>query len=145
MIRRLDAWIGKHLMQPPIIWVCQRVGINQYAFYRYGWWLVAVHAVAFEKPWTGLWWFAVLFAIARTVSAGAWLDRPRPDAPALRMILLVLLAMGLVDLAFGEPALHGTISNLTALVAEYALTITTIPPRKTEERARKLKLARLSA
>ena len=36
-MRKLDLWIGTRLFHPPIIWLCQRTGMTQWAVSAYAW------------------------------------------------------------------------------------------------------------
>ncbi len=138
MIHRLDAWLAKHLFHPPIILVCQLTGCTQYALHRYLWWLLALISVATDDhaSWS-MSAFNTLFAFARTLSAGFRPDRPTSSALALRMFFWALIAMDLLLTLPGADGLGTLLYMLTALFAEYAATITTIPPREVRERKRK--------
>lgn len=139
MIRRLDAFLGKRMFQPPIIWICQRAGINQYAFYRFGWMLVGLHALWLDRGHFNGWtvWL-IFFALTRVLSAGIYPDRPASPSFGLRVFFLVILAVDAGGVAFGYPLDAVDLNLLMALVAEYAATITTIPPREIKEPARNL-------
>lgn len=135
MIRRIDAWIGLRLFHPPVIWICQRARITQWAFYRYGWWIYALwalwrddHSSAVETV------MLVAFALIRTLSAGLSLNSPAPQSLLLRYLLWVTGFWILLP-----PITHRDLEalgmQLLILAAEYATTIRTIPPRKKREDA----------
>lgn len=139
MIRRLDRWIGIRLFHPPIIWLCQRTGMTQYAVARYGWMLAAwtlVMRISFEG--VGDWIFALLVILVTVLET--WRAAVTPNAPSLRadglrIIILLFAAFDVgvllvVSAKDGFPGLRwGHAWDLFALTAEYAKTIRTIPPR----------------
>jgi hypothetical protein len=137
MIRRIDAWVGLRLFHPPIIWLCQRTGVTQWAFYRYAWWIYALWAVWRDdhRSTSDTVWL-VLFALIRTVSAGLSLNSPAPTSLVLRCLLWVVLAWILFP-----PLVRGDVEHagmqLLILAAEYATTIRTIPPRKKRQPAQR--------
>jgi len=146
-VRRLDAWIGKRIMHPPIIWVCQRAGVTQFAVFRFLWWIVGLQSLLMSNPTHVLWrTFCIVFAIATTVSAAVWPDRPvKADRGGLRAWLWAWLLLDLLCCIALRKWSWGLTNLALALLAEYAATIVTIPPRKSEQMARRLKLARLGA
>jgi hypothetical protein len=144
MIRRIDHWIGSRLFHPPIIWLCQRTGMTQFAVARYGWMLAAwtlVMRISFEG--VGDWIFSALIILVTLVET--WRAAVMPNSPArrndgLRIIVLLFAAFDVSTLVFvsaryGFPGFHwGHAWDLFALTAEYAKTIRTIPPRKVSQR-----------
>ena len=142
MIGRIDAWIGKRIMHPPIIWVCQRAKVSQYAVYRYAWWIVALHWLWLSRDaGLGHRTFLILFALMQTVNAGLAPDRPVRSALAFRVMLAFLIALGV----FLGDSVAEVLNTALALVAEYAATIATIPPRKLPERRTGRKTAQVPA
>jgi len=134
MLRRIDAWVGLCLFQPPVIWFCQRTGITQWAFYRCGWWIYALWAVwrdehdsAINTVWL------VAFALLRTIGANLSLNRPAPRSLVLRCLCWVVLAFVLLP-PITRHDVENAVAQLAVLAAEYATTIAQIPPRKKRER-----------
>jgi hypothetical protein len=142
MLKRFDHWLGKEIFQPPIIWLCQRTGMTQFAVARYGWMLAAwtlVMRISFEG--VGDWVFAALILIVTVLET--WRAAVMPNAPSrgnsgLRFIILIFTAIDIGTLVYTS-ARHGFPGfswrhawDLFALIAEYAKTIGTIPPRKIE-------------
>lgn len=145
MLDRLDRWFGKAIMQPPIIWLCQRTGMTQRAVYRYGWMLATwtlVMRIGFEGM--GDWIFAILailLTLMETARAAFMPDAPAPRSDFLRRIVLLFAIFDVVRLVMGAVQ-HGFQGfswthawDLFALIAEYAKTIDTIPPRRMREPA----------
>ena len=140
MLNRLDAWIGRELMHPPITWFCQRTGMTQRAVSRYAWMLAAwtlVMRIGFDG--IGNWLFAVLvilMTVRETAIAAIAPDRAAAPIGFLRRAIVLLTVFDIVTLTVvtarhGFPGLHwGLAWDLFALVAEYAKTIDTIPPRR---------------
>lgn len=143
MIRAIDNWIGTRLFHPPIIWLCQRAGMTQYAVARYGWMLAAwtlVMRISFEG--VGDWIVSALIlavTVLETWRAAATPDAPTGRSDGLRLIILLFAAIDIGTLLFvtarsGFPGLGWSHAwDLFALTAEYAKTIRTIPPRKRKE------------
>lgn len=145
MISRLDHWIGTRLFHPPIIWLCQRTGMTQFAVARYGWMLAAwtlVMRIGFEG--IGDWIFSALILVVTLIET--WRAAVMPNAPTrrsdgLRIIILLFAAFDLgwlvvVSARHGFPGFRwGHAWDLFALTAEYAKTIRTIPPRNVRARA----------
>ena len=144
MIRRLDAWIGTKLFHPPIIWLCQRTGMSQFAVARYGWMLAAwtlVMRISFEG--VGDWIFSALVILVTVLET--WRAAVMPNSPSRRSdglrVIILLFAMFDVGLLVvesarsGFPGFHwGHAWDLFALTAEYAKTVRTIPPREAQKR-----------
>ena len=144
MLNRLDTWIGRELMHPPIIWFCRRTGMTQRAVSRYAWMLAAwtlVMRISFDGIGNRL--FAVLvilMTVRETAIAAIAPDRPAVPIGFLRRAIVLLTVFDIATLTVvtarhGFPGLHwGLAWDLFALVAEYAKTIDTIPPRRIKER-----------
>jgi hypothetical protein len=145
MFARIDHWIGKEIFHPPIILLCQLTGISQRAVARYGWMLAAwtlVMRISFEG--IGDWIFsiiAILVTFLETARAAMTPDAPTLRNDLLRRIILIFTVMDIVGLAIGT-AQHGFRGfswnhawDLFALIAEYAKTIETIPPREVKRSA----------
>jgi hypothetical protein len=140
MIRRIDHWIGTRLFHPPIIWLCQRTGMTQFAVARYGWMLAAwtlVMRITFEG--VGDWILSALIIVVTLLET--WRAAVMPNAPTrrndgLRIVILLFATFDIgmlvfVSARYGFPGFHwGHAWDLFALTAEYAKTIRTIPPRK---------------
>lgn len=137
-MKRIDAWIGRTLFHPPIILLCQRTGMTQYAVYRYIWWLAALSALARGSN-TAWWWqaFIVMLAICTTISAGLTPDRPRDGSASMRGLFLATLTLNLLGVGMDiDGSALATAQTIALLSAEYALTIRTFPPRSTREKKR---------
>jgi hypothetical protein len=138
MIRRIDAWVGLRLFHPPIIWVCQRAGMTQWAFYRYAWWIAALWCVWDDDRSSTVWTVLLVGgALIRTMSAGLHINRP---ARSLRLLRYGGLFAALLIVGFGAARQYSAAEfadqmgwDILMLAAEYAATIRTIPPRKKRE------------
>lgn len=134
-LRLADAWIGTKLFHPPIIWLCQRTGMSQYAIYRYLWWVAALWLVWKDdhssKANTA---FLAVFALVRTLSVGISINRPARPEGWVRILFFGFLAYDVIGAASGRGgATAQGLGDLLVLAAEYAATITTIPPQKKRE------------
>ena len=134
LIRRIDAWIGRVLMHPPIILICQLTRMSQHAFHRYLWWIVALHALwQDDHERIAYTVFFILFALTRTVSAARNPVKISRSALVLRIFFWSTLIASIATLFFGHRPDGADLDTLLALIAEYAATIKTIPPRKETE------------
>lgn len=134
-IAAFDAWLGRRVFHPPIIWVCQRARITQWAFYRYAWWIAALwivgrddHTSTLQSVWL------VIFALIRTLSAGLALNRPATSSRLLRMVFLTFAVLDALMAARLHRVTASLCTDLLVLLAEYATTIVTIPPRRERQR-----------
>jgi hypothetical protein len=134
---KIDHWIGKTLFVPPIIKLCQLTRQTQFAVARLFWFIAALDGLYHAETvlgmvlWGGLSLF-MMFTAAR-----------RADSPTVSFVFFRLLAVSLLGLdlvrSFATGEWAGTEFWIFVLVAEYAATIRTIPPRETarpERRAR---------
>ena len=140
MIRRLDYWIGTWLFHPPIIWLCQRTGMTQYAVAAYAWMAAAFtlitrigqHDVIYAVV-------ATLIAVLSTVSAALRPDMRRRPSLWFRLFIWAMVLLDAADHATGhvrsnDPMAWRLAWDALGLIGEYAKTIYTIPPRKRRER-----------
>ena len=142
-VRRLDYWIGTRLFHPPIIWLCQRTGLTQHAVARYAWMaatLTFVARIGSGPNYTSMWFaiFATAMALLSTIGTALFPGLPTHPSFGFRV---ALWAIGLVQLFavvrgdhLGRDFAWEVTWTVLALTAEYAKTITTIPPRKRRER-----------
>jgi hypothetical protein len=143
MIRRLDAWIGLRLFHPPIIWLCQRAGMTQYAVAAYAWMAAALTLVVRIRSGDVVFAIvATLIAVLSTVSAALWPDMRRHRSLWFRVFIWALVLLDLVDRTVGnvrpgDPFVWRLAWDAFGLIGEYAKTIVTIPPRRRRERATK--------
>jgi hypothetical protein len=126
---KIDHWIGKTLFVPPIIKLCQLTRQTQFAVARLFWFIAALDGLYHAETvlgmvlWGGLSLF-MMFTAAR-----------RADSPTVSFMFFRLLAVSLLGLdlvrSFATGEWGGTEFWIFVLVAEYAATIRTIPPRET--------------
>jgi hypothetical protein len=134
ILRRFDRWFGTRVAHPPIIWICQRLGINQHAFHRLAWWIAALLAVASDhdgERGTPFVWLGI--AAVRTLGAGLLMSQPTRDLPIVRFLTWCTLIVWTLPLILVPRDIATTgifLYALLALFAEYATTIRTIPPRE---------------
>jgi hypothetical protein len=137
IIRYTDHWLGTKIYQPVLIWICQIFGISQYKLYRILWWTAssAVLYGAAPKDLVGYMFYGLqaVFVIGWAIAVVYLSDIPKkPDAPFRHVLLMAGVLGGLGALirlfSIGDTRSIETFI-LLALSAEYALTITTIPPK----------------
>jgi hypothetical protein len=127
----IDHWIGKTLFVPPIIKLCQLTRQSQFAISRLFWFVAALDGfyradtLFMSLIWGGLSVFMLITAAQRA-------DSPTASFVFFRLLAIVFLAMDLIKgVTAGEWA--GTEFWFLVLIAEYAATIRTIPPRETSK------------
>jgi hypothetical protein len=126
----IDAWIGKTLFVPPIIKLCQLTRQSQFAISRLFWFIAALDG--FYRAETLFW--SILWgglSIMMMISATRRADDPTSSFMFLRLLGVFFLLFDVMrGVAIGEWA--GTEFWILVLVAEYAATIRTVPPRESK-------------
>ena len=131
-LRAADAWIGKTLFVPPIIWLCQRTGQSQFAISKLFWFIAALDAFyRAETLVQSVIWGLLSIVMMLTASL-------RADTPSRSLFGWRLLAIGflLFDILIGVVSGRwaGVEFWIFVLTAEYAATIRTIPPTEIKRR-----------
>ena len=138
-LEKIDLWIGKTLFVPPIIRFCQLTRQSQFAASRLFWFVAALDG--FYRADTLF--SAILFGVLSTImmlTASLRADMPTRSSMWFRMFALAFLILDLVTGAVtGRWA--GTEFWIFVLIAEYASTIRTIPPRERKKPARQATIA----
>lgn len=155
MFHRFDLWFGKRLFIPIAIRLCQLLGISQYALHTYLWLSVILWNMSRGPHALGGYFMYTLMAILAVV----WVcisaltpDAMRRPATFIRhlWICIFFLDIGLFmgGVYFAQSLLSSSIElvkDWMILLAEYAITIHTIPPLESREKKRAAKLARQNA
>jgi hypothetical protein len=132
-LAKLDHWIGKNLFVPPIVKLCQLTRQSQYAVSRLFWFVAALDGFYRADSLFSSVLFGVL-SLVMMVTASLRADMPTQSSMWFRLFALAFLILDLVTgAATGKWA--GTEFWLFVLIAEYAATIRTLPPRETEKAA----------
>ena len=125
---KIDHWIGRTLLVPPIIKLCQLTRQSQFAVSRMFWFIAALDGFYRAETlfgsiiWGGI---SVIMMIGATRRA----DVPTNSFLFFRLLAIVLLVIDLLQgAAMGVWA--GIEFWLFVLIAEYAAIIRTIPPRE---------------
>jgi hypothetical protein len=141
LIRRLDAWVGRTLFHPPIIAICHWTGQTQYALSS-TLWFFAFAGMAYTA--TGWWrWVILAWVLVYMLRAGLMPDHPSTSILSVRCFWWAALAYDLLGIAgIGSGRASWLVIELFVLVAEYALTIRTLPPRPARERKTSVSEAR---
>lgn len=127
-LTEIDAWIGKHLFLPPIIKLCQVTRQSQFAVSRLFWFIASLDALYRARTWFSLaLWGGI--SIVMMLSAARRADHPTMSLMFWRLLAVVFLALDLLKSA-ATGAWAGCEFWLFVLIAEYAATIRTLPPRK---------------
>jgi hypothetical protein len=132
-LAKLDHWIGKNLFVPPIVKLCQLTRQSQYAVSRLFWFIAAMDGFYRAETLFASVLFGVL-SLVMMVTASLRADLPTRSSMWFRMFALAFLVLDLITGAVtGKWA--GTEFWLFVLIAEYAATIRTLPPRESEKAA----------
>jgi hypothetical protein len=133
-VERFDAWLGRTMFVPLVVRVCQLTRQTQYAVSRLFWFIAALDG--FYRAESAL--TSVLFGVISlmmAVSASLRADSPTRSFLWFRLMAVAFFLLDLLDsLATGEWA--GIEFWVLVLIAEYASTIRTIPPRQTKTEGR---------
>lgn len=130
---KLDHWIGKNLFVPPIVKLCHLTRQSQYAVSRLFWFIAALDGFYRAETLFASVLFGVL-SLVMMVTASLRADLPTRSSMWFRMFALAFLILDLITGAVtGKWA--GTEFWLFVLIAEYAATIRTLPPRVSEKAA----------
>lgn len=139
MIRRLDHWMGTRLFHPPIILLCQRTGMTQFAVAAYAW-LGAIFTIVPRLRFDGMGQIVIAalvsgLAVATTVATALVPDMPRRPSFFFRLFVWFVTLLDVWDVILRyRVAGHVDIGwsgawDVLALTGEYAKTIATIPPK----------------
>ena len=130
---KIDQWIGKTLFVPPIIKLCQLTRQSQFAVSRLFWFIAALDGFyRADNLFSSILWGGMSVLMMITASQRA--DHPTVSFMFFRLLGMVFLLLDLVKgAATGEWA--GTEFWIFVLIAEYASTIRTVPPREANKAA----------
>ena len=137
---KIDHWIGRTLFVPQLIKLCQLTRQSQFAGSRLFWFIAALdgfyHA---DNLFSSILWGGM--SVVMMITATQRADHPTASFMFLRMMGVAFLAL---DLAKGAATGVWAGSEFWGLVliAEYAATIRTVPPRESSRRTVKAPVAR---
>ena len=125
---KVDDWIGKTLFIPPIIKLCQLTRQTQFAVSRTFWFIAALDGFyRAETLFSSILWGGMSVVMMITASQRA--DSPVASFMFFRLLAMVFLLLDLLKgVVTGEWA--GSEFWVLVLIAEYAATIRTVPPRE---------------
>jgi hypothetical protein len=130
-LTRVDFWIGRTLFVPPIVLLCQLTRQSQFAVSRLFWFIAALDGFYQSRTWVSLILFGSL-SVFMMLTASLRADMPTHSVRSVR-----LLAVGALVISAGVGVVAGEWSGIEfwifVLVAEYAATIRTLPPRETKK------------
>jgi hypothetical protein len=132
LLSRLDAWVGRTLFIPPIIKLCQLTRQTQFAVPRLFWFIAALDGFyRAQTLFSSVLWGAM--SVVMMVTAARRADSPTASFMFFRMLALLFLLLGAAKGAVtGDWA--GIEFWLLVLVAEYAATIRTVPPKQSSRK-----------
>ena len=130
-LTRVDFWIGRTLFVPPIILVCRLTRQSQFAVSRLFGFIAALDGFYQSRTWVSLILFGSL-SVFMMLTASL-----RADMPTFSVISVRILAIAALIISAGVGVATDQWSGiefwLLVLVAEYAATIGTLPPRETKK------------
>lgn len=139
LIARTDEWLGLKLFHPPIIRFCQWTGYTQHRLHRDMWFAAGLYYAwraaqdGDPWPWTALLLFlCMVLGLRAALRPASW---PETGTRWFRVALWLILALELPAVVLTGEWLRPA-DNLWLLVAEYAATIATIPPREKKARTK---------
>ena len=137
-ITNFDVWVGKTLFVPPIIKFCQITRQSQYAVSRLFWFITALDQLRIATSLTSQ-IIAGLFSLFMMFTATLRADMPAFSMRWFRMMALAFLALDIAS-SLTSGTWKGVEIWVFVLFAEYAATITNIPPAENKKRAAALKV-----
>lgn len=132
-----DVWIGKTLFVPPIIKFCQMTRQSQYAVSRLFWFVTALDQLRIATSLTSQ-VIAGLFSLFMMFTASFRADMPAFSMRWFRMLALAFLVLDVMAGVVGNDW-KGVEIWLFVLFAEYAATITNIPPAESRQKSRSMR------
>ena len=136
-VTEFDVWVGKTLFVPPIVKVCQVTRQSQYAVSRLLWFVVALDQLRIATTLASQ-IIAGLFSLVMMLSASFRADMPAFSMRWFRMLALVMLLLDVGSSIFSGQW-RGVEIWLLVLFAEYAATITNVPPADERRKSSVLK------
>jgi hypothetical protein len=159
MMHRFDLWLGKTMFVPLVIRICQRTKLSQYTLHTYIWLVILLYnllrgpSVYGNGIWGWLFYgFLALVTLFWVIMAAVVPDSIKTSATWLRYSFIFFFCFdcfGIVMTALVHKpmatAVIIAVKDWFILLAEYALTIKTIPPLEAKEKKLSGKLARQKA
>jgi hypothetical protein len=130
-LEKLDSWIGANLFVPLIVKFCQVTRQSQFAVSRLFWFLAALDG--FYRAGNLL--SALLFggmSVVMMITASLRADSPTYSNRWFRLLAVLFLVLDIVK-GVAAGAWVGVEFWVFVLIAEYAATIRTIPPREIKQ------------
>ena len=131
----IDSWIGRTLFVPPIIKLCQLTRQSQFAVSRLFWFIAALDGFYRAESLVSSVLFG-LMSIVMMVTASLRADMPTRSSVWFRLLALGFLILDLIS-AVATGKWSGTEFWIFVLIAEYAASIRTVPPREKKKKAAK--------
>jgi hypothetical protein len=136
-VTEIDVWVGRTLFVPPIIKFCQLTRQSQYAVSRLFWFITALDQLRIATSLTSQ-IIAGLFSLFMMVTASLRADMPAFSMRWFRMMALALLVLDVAS-SLSSGTWRGVEIWVLVLFAEYAATITNLPPAEDRKRAKQLR------
>lgn len=130
----IDRWIGQTLFVPPIIKLCQLTRQSQFAVSRLFWFIAAMDGFYRADTLVSSVLFGVM-SLFMMLTASLRADMPTRSSVWFRMFALAFLGLDLIKGAV-TGAWSGTEFWVFVLIAEYAASIRTVPPREGRKAAK---------
>jgi hypothetical protein len=131
-VKSFDAWLGKTFFVPLIIRLCQLTRQTQFAVSRLFWFIAALDGFYRADTLASSLLFGAV-SLYMMVSASLRADSPTQSLMWFRMLAVALFGLDVLS-GFATGKWAGIEFWILVLIAEYASTIRTIPPRETKKR-----------
>lgn len=131
MLSRIDLWIGKRLFLPLIMKLCHLLRQSQYAIARL-FWFAAMLSGLYRAEHVIEYLVFGHSSLIMMLTASLRADRPTRSQLWFRIFAIAALAARLATVAAGG-SMVGIEFWIFVLIAEYAMTIQTLPPRNIEK------------
>jgi hypothetical protein len=130
-LTRVDFWIGRTLFVPPIVLLCQLTRQSQFAVSRLFWFIAALDGFYQSQTWVSLILFGSL-SVFMMLTASLRADMPTFSVLSVRMLAMAALVIS-AGVGVATDQWSGIEFWVFVLLAEYAATIRTLPPRETKK------------
>ena len=135
VLSKIDSWIGRTLFVPPIIKLCQLTRQSQFAISRLFWFIAALDGFYQAESVVSSVLFGVL-SVIMMLTASLRADMPTRSSVGFRMLAVAFFLLDIVTgLITGR--WRGVEFWVFVMIAEYAGSIRTIPPRRARKTSAK--------
>ena len=142
-LKEIDVWIGKKVFHPPVILLCRIMECTQHRLHRDLWFVAVMFLVCMDAFVIGesvVWWKWIILTIVFIRAALVNQNVKSDSSFIFRMFVYLMIFIDMILVYYNSrlsELVVSTIFHIVILLAEYAATIDTLPPRKKKEKKQK--------